>query len=208
MDVKVTYYGHVFDASGYGRAARAYIHALHAAGVSLAVVDLMNHGRQVRDDLVESLLGRRLDADFHLFHGIPPQWARLAFPRGNAIGMTVWETDTMPAQWRTALSHVIDVWVPCEFNAEVFRRQLRTSVFRLPHVALPPVHLNGTVVDADRLIGSSPADFVFYSIFEWQDRKGPHDMLFLLQAEQGTSASAPHCRRYKSHSIQSTHEHR
>ena len=42
--LKVTYYGHVFDASGYGEAARAYIHALHGAGVSLSVVDLLHHG--------------------------------------------------------------------------------------------------------------------------------------------------------------------
>jgi len=34
--IKVTYYGHLFDASGYGQAARGYVHALHAAGVSLA----------------------------------------------------------------------------------------------------------------------------------------------------------------------------
>jgi glycosyltransferase involved in cell wall biosynthesis len=175
-DIKLTYYGHVFDASGYGQAARAYIHALHAAGVSLSVVDLMNHGRQVHDDLVESLVGRRLDADFHLFHGIPPQWGRLAFRLRNAIGMTVWETDTMPTQWRNALSHAIDVWLPCRFNVDTFQRDLQRPVFRWPHATLPR-HVNGHVVDADRLIGSAPGDFVFYSVFEWQARKGPAEAL-------------------------------
>jgi glycosyltransferase involved in cell wall biosynthesis len=175
-DIKLTYYGHVFDASGYGQAARGYIHALHAAGVSLSVVDLMKHPRQVRDELVESLVDRRLDPDFHLFHGIPPQWARLAYRLPNAIGMTVWETDTMPTQWRNPLGHAIDVWLPCRFNVETFERDLRRPVFRLPHAVLPR-RVNGHVVDADRLIGSSPDDFVFYSIFEWQPRKGPGEML-------------------------------
>lgn len=174
--LRLTYYGHVFDASGYGQAARGYIHALHAAGVTLSVVDLMNHGCQVRDDLVESLIGRTIEPDFHLFHGIPPQWAPLAFRLPNAIGMTVWETDTMPTQWRNILGHVIDVWLPCEFNVETFRRDLQTPIFRLPHPVMPR-RVNGHLVDADRLIGSGASDFVFYSIFEWQDRKGPLELL-------------------------------
>ena len=33
-DLSLVYYGHLFDATGYGRAARGYIRALHAAGVT------------------------------------------------------------------------------------------------------------------------------------------------------------------------------
>jgi hypothetical protein len=176
-DISLAYYGHVFDASGYGQAARAYIHALHAAGVSLSVVDLMQHGRQVEDELVSSLLGRHVEGpDFHLFHGIPPQWARQAFRLRNAIGMTVWETDTMPAQWRNVLGHVVDVWLPSEFNVTTFQSALRTPVFRLPHPVVTR-HTNGDAVDPGAVIPVSPSDFVFYSIFEWQDRKGPCEML-------------------------------
>jgi glycosyltransferase involved in cell wall biosynthesis len=175
-DVKVIYYGHVFDASGFGQAARSYIHALHAAGVSLSVVDLMNHGRQVRDELVESLLQRPLQPDFHLFHGVPPQWARLAFRVPNAIGMTVWETDTLPTQWHNVLSHVVDVWLPCEFNVQTFQRAIETPVFKLPH-AIAARRIRGDRDGIDRLIDGTASDFVFYSVFEWQERKGPHDLL-------------------------------
>ena len=173
---RIIYYGHVFDASGYGQAARAYIHALHGAGITLSVVDLMNHGRQVHDDLVHSLVGRPLQPDFHLFHGIPPQWARLAFPLRNAIGMTVWETDAMPTQWRNVLSHVLEVWLPCEFNVSTFRRDLRSPVFKLPHAILP-VDFNGSVPEAKGFLNVKETDFVFYSIFEWQDRKSPHGLI-------------------------------
>ena len=173
--VNVTYYGHVFDASGYGEAARWYIHALHGAGVSLSVVDLMNHGRQVRDPLVESLLNRPLTPDFHLFHGIPPQWARLAFPLANAIGMTVWETDTVPSQWHGVLNHVVDLWLPSVFNVDTFGSGLGRSAFRLPHPVVSR-HVNGERADIDRLTNGRE-DFVFYSIFEWQDGKGPWELL-------------------------------
>ncbi|MFN2599501.1 MAG: glycosyltransferase [Pyrinomonadaceae bacterium] len=170
-EVSLTYYGYVFDASGYGHAARAYIHALGAAGVNLSVVDLAAHRqRQVRDPLVESLVGRKVEADFHLFHGIPPQWAARAFRMKNALGMTVWETDVMPSQWRNALNHVLEVWLPCEFNVSVFRRSLERPVFKLPHPLLPS-RANG--VEPNEFLRVAEGDFVFYSIFEWQDRKSP-----------------------------------
>lgn len=177
-ELSVAYYGYVFDASGYGHAARAYIHALHAAGVRLAVVPLANRTPQVRDELVESLAGRDASAaDFHLFHGIPPQWAARAFPLRNAIGMTVWETDAMPSQWRNALNHVLEVWLPCEHNVSVFRPALERPVFKLPHPLLPR-HFNGDAVrDPEAFLRVAPGDFVFYSLFEWQQRKSPHELI-------------------------------
>jgi ADP-heptose:LPS heptosyltransferase/glycosyltransferase involved in cell wall biosynthesis len=175
-NLNVVYYGYVFDASGYGHAARAYIHALHRAGITLSVVDLAGHARQVRDELIESLVDRKMSADFHLFHGIPPQWARLAFRLPNAIGMTVWETDVMPSQWRNILSHVLEVWLPCEFNVRTFRSTLDTPLFKLPH-ALLPLHSNGNVLESSQFLDVTDRDCVFYSLFEWQDRKSPHQVI-------------------------------
>ena len=76
----------------------------------------------------------------------------------------------MPTQWRNALSHVLEVWLPCEFNVSVFRRALQTPIFKLPHPYLPP-HAEGTPPDIYQLLGVNKHDFVFYSLFEWQDRK-------------------------------------
>lgn len=175
-ELSLAYYGYVFDASGYGHASRAYIHALHRAGINLSVVELANRPRQVRNELVESLVGRRLDADFHLFHGIPPQWAARAFRLKNVVGMTVWETDVMPSQWRNALNHALEVWLPCDFNVSVFRQSLERPVFKLPHPIFPP-HANGGRVDPRGLLKVSDDDFVFYSLFEWQDRKSPRGLV-------------------------------
>jgi glycosyltransferase involved in cell wall biosynthesis/2-polyprenyl-3-methyl-5-hydroxy-6-metoxy-1,4-benzoquinol methylase len=175
-EINLTYYGYIFDASGYGQAARAYIHALHRAGINLSVVDLNRHEKQVGDELIEALLNKPQNADFHLFHGIPPQWARLAFRMSNAIGMTVWETDAMPTQWRNVLSHVMEVWLPCEFNVSTFSRELQSPVFKLPHAILP-VDFNGSVPAPNHFLNTSESDFVFYSIFEWQDRKSPHGLI-------------------------------
>jgi len=175
QQISVTYYGHVFDASGYGNAARAYIHALHTAGVELSVVDLSSHDRQVRDEFVESLVGRRITADFHLFHGIPHVWAQHAFRVRNGIAMTVWETDTMPTQWRNTLNQVLETWLPCEFNVAAFRPQV-PQVVKLPHPMMPR---NGhhPLPDPRAFLRVEPDEFVVYSIFEWQDRKSPLEQL-------------------------------
>jgi ADP-heptose:LPS heptosyltransferase/2-polyprenyl-3-methyl-5-hydroxy-6-metoxy-1,4-benzoquinol methylase len=173
--IDLVYHGYVFDASGYGQAARAYLHALHAAGVNVAVVDLANHARQVPDALIESLADRRIEADFHLFHGIPPLWARRAFPLRNVIAMTVWETDAMPPQWRPALNHALEVWLPCQFNVSVFERAIAKPIFKLPHAWAP--NRATPAPDLGTACGIRDDDFVFYSIFEWQERKGPNEMI-------------------------------
>jgi 2-polyprenyl-3-methyl-5-hydroxy-6-metoxy-1,4-benzoquinol methylase len=174
--INLIYYGYVFDASGYGNAARSYIHALHEAGIQLSVAELARRGRQIPDELVESLLNKPIDADFHLFHGIPPQWARLAFRQSRGIGMTVWETDVMPSQWRSALNQMLEVWLPCEFNVSAFGNALERPVFRLPH-PLASSSSNGWQGTLDELSAVPLEDYVFYSIFEWQDRKCPQGVL-------------------------------
>jgi glycosyltransferase involved in cell wall biosynthesis/SAM-dependent methyltransferase len=174
--LSVKYYGYVFDASGYGHAARAYIHALHSAGIDVSVVDLAERPAQVDDVLVASLLNRRAEPDFHIFHGIPPEWARLAFPLRNAVALTVWETDVMPTQWRNVLNHVVDVWLPCEFNVIAFRPRLESSLFKLPHPIFPP-RTNGGVQDPAKFLRVGEQDFVFYSVFAWQERKTPAGLI-------------------------------
>jgi glycosyltransferase involved in cell wall biosynthesis/SAM-dependent methyltransferase len=174
-DLSLVYYGYVFDASGYGQAARGYIHALHRAGIKLSVVDLAaNRPRQVRDELVEARIGRDTKADAHLFHGIPPQWARYAARVQNAIGMTVWETDAMPAQWQNALKVVREVWLPCDYNVSVFGKSLDKAIFKLPHVLL---QTQTAKIDANDFLSVGAEDFVFYSIFEWQERKNPQGLM-------------------------------
>ena len=87
--------------------------------------------------------------------------------------MTVWETDSMPPNWRLPLRRALDVWMPCDFNVAVFERELGRPVLKLSH-PVPPV----PPVCADpAFLGLAPDEFVFYSIFEWQDRKGPVEQI-------------------------------
>jgi ADP-heptose:LPS heptosyltransferase/glycosyltransferase involved in cell wall biosynthesis/SAM-dependent methyltransferase len=201
--IRVAYYGAVFDASGYGAAAREYIRALHSVGIKVSVIDTGARPAQVEDPLVRSLLGTDPEPDFHLFHGVPPSWARYAYRLRNVIALTVWETDTMPGVWRNPLTHAVDVWLPCRFNVEVFARALGRQPFRLPHPV--PLRPAPAALDFDfTSLGIAPDDFLVYSCFEWQDRKNPNgtmqaflrafpaqsDAVLLLKTNPGAAGAA------------------
>lgn len=175
-ELRIKYYGYLFDASGYGHAARGYVHALHAAGTTLSAVNLSNSGKQVADPLVESLLNKAMRPDIHIFHGIPWGWERHLSNLVNTIALTVWETNTMPRQWQRLLNRMREVWLPCEFNIAAFRSGLRVPVFKLPH-ALLPIETNGYASHSRWALKLRESDYVFYSIFEWQDRKNPLGLL-------------------------------
>ena len=171
--LSVAYYGYVFEASGYGHAARAYIRAMHDAGITLSVAELgENPPQQVRDEFVRSLIGRRIDADFRICHGVPPDWAHLAASLPNVIGMTVSETDRMPPQWKDILNHGVEVWLPCEFNVVAFREKLERPVFKLPQPYFP-LKVTGTPLPVENFLGVSDDDYVFFDVFHWQNRKNP-----------------------------------
>jgi glycosyltransferase involved in cell wall biosynthesis len=172
--ISVNYYGEVFSTSGYGTAARAYVHALHLAGIRVSVFGAGRPPQQFDDELVRSLVGRDPNADFMMLHAIPSFWPRWAYTARNVIAITVWEADPIPPAWHRALSSAVDVWVPCEFNVSAFGKALRTAPFCLPY-ALPAY--NAAPSTAAAFLGLDQTDFVFYSVFDWQHRKNAHGMI-------------------------------
>jgi len=171
--IKVAYYGIFSGTSGYATGARAYVHALHEAGIELSLVDL-TFTEEVENDLVAGLLRRKMVPDFHLVHAYPPMAVdplALYFPSSKVISVTVWETDVLPARWRETLGQVSDVWVPSEFNRVVFERELHRPVFRWPRPF--DSRLNAAEADDSRLPTLGSGTYVFFSTFAWQDRKCP-----------------------------------
>lgn len=102
--MNIKYYGSVFEPSGYGMAARNYVYALVEAGLDLSVVSIYPR-RIVRDPLVESLLGRELSPDIHLFHHLPSTASRYALPLPETVICTVWETSQLPRSWYLNYAH-------------------------------------------------------------------------------------------------------
>jgi glycosyltransferase involved in cell wall biosynthesis len=184
------------EPSGYGLAGIGYVRALCNAGVPVRWVPVVRAGDDVRarhpgdplplgmtateDESLADLgalldaTSRPLDCDVVVAHTVPEHWPTLFRPGKRNVGMTVWETDRIPAHWRTLLDAAERVIVPCTQNRDVFvAGGVRSPVHVVPHVrrhawnAFAPAE-----VDAAReRFGLSDARFVFYSINAWDPRK-------------------------------------
>jgi len=74
-----------------------------------------------------------------------------------------------------ACNGVDEVWVPCDWNMQVFRDSgVKVPLYKVPHaIDVPDLDL----VPNYNLPGVGENDYVFYSIFQWQERKNPYGLL-------------------------------
>jgi glycosyltransferase involved in cell wall biosynthesis len=162
----------MFAPTGYGTAARAYVHAFHQASIDMSVTDIsFVPERYVRDPLVNYYLNRNIDPELHLCHGVPHGIDDLQKVFSRLIVMTAWEADALPRRHADVLNQVMEVWVPCRYDLEVFQRQLKVPVFLVPHPVrtLPPPCFSRAEIN--RQLGLKEDSFVFFSTGSWQERK-------------------------------------
>lgn len=177
----VKYFAPIFDASGYAEAARNYILALHGQGYPVTVhpvefnrsdPDLGPEGEVLHD-----LVDRPIEYDKVIAHCTPDTWRSvLTHEEGRyVVGLTTWEADRLHPIWTNSCNRVQEVWVPSQWNIEVFRNSgVEVPIYRMPHTlaATPDPDLAPLEID-----GVRDDDFVFYAIFHWQERKNPRELL-------------------------------
>jgi glycosyltransferase involved in cell wall biosynthesis len=189
------YYSFV-EPSGYGLAAIAYVRALVNAGVPVQWVPLARAGDDVRplrpgDPIPLSMLSTEDEAladlpalfsatsqpiayDTIVAHTVPERWPTLFEAHKRNVGCTVWETDRIPAHWRTLLDLAERVLVPCETNRDTFvAGGIRRTPEIVPHIrrhawnAFAPAEVDA----ARKRFGLDGARFVFTTINAWDPRK-------------------------------------
>lgn len=172
---QVAFYSYAFARTGYGTAARGYIHAFDAAHIPFDIVSLDRvPRRQLNDPLVYQRMatGKRTFAPaLHLWHAEPHNAARLRRHFARLAMLTTWETESLPAAYIDALNHTGEVWVPSEYNRRIFASQLSVPVFRIPH---PVNELAVSRFDAstfDRELKIPEGSFIATCIGTWQERK-------------------------------------
>ena len=101
------------------------------------------------------------------------------------VGYTMLEVDGFPPEWVRQANRMDEVWVPSEFNRQGF---LDSGLER-------PVHLVPLGVDVNyfhpgiRTVPNPHGEFVFFSAFEWGERKDP--WLLLRAFSETFSAAEP-----------------
>jgi len=168
------------DSSGYAEAARNHIAALHISGVKVHVkpvsfesykADLGGLGA-----LVHSLVNHTSKSKITILHATPQNYPRMKVANSYNIGYAAWETDKLPPAWPGFINQLDELWVPCTHNVAMMKQSgVTIPVFSFPHPFNHKYHddLDTEVVLSNR----DPNDFVFYSIFQWLERKNPIGLL-------------------------------
>ncbi len=174
----IKYIAPCLDNSGYAKAARGYILALHKLGVPLTIAPISFE--EARPDLGEAssiiseLLNKDIEYDTVIIHTTPEFWERYREEDKINIGYTVWETDHLHPEWPKYINTNVDkVFVPCSWNKEVFESSgVTIPIYVVPHVVDT---FNFTKnEDCSNILNIPDKDtFLFYNINQWTERKNP-----------------------------------
>jgi glycosyltransferase involved in cell wall biosynthesis len=167
--------------SGYAEAARNYVLSIHKQGYPIQLMPISFE--KTRPDLgadgeiLTRLVNTNIRYDKVIVHSTPDLWQNFTqHDKGKyIIGYTVWETSKLHPSWAVACNRAEEVWVPCDWNMEVFRDSgVRSPLYKIPHAIDVP---DLATVPEFNLDAISEDAFVFYSIFQWQERKNPYGLL-------------------------------
>ena len=183
MEIKgIRYTAPMLDNSGYAQAARGNIMALHKLGVPLTLNPISFE--QIRPDLgevgevIDSLTDKKIDYNINIIHTTPEFWAGHRVEGKINLGYTIWETTKLHPKWPGYINESVDaIMVGSEWNVDVFRDSgVKVPIFAVPHGIAKNAFED---VKPFGVRGVSEDTYMYYSIFQWTERKHP---LVLIKA--------------------------
>lgn len=177
MEIKgIKYIAPIFNNSGYAKASRGNILALHERGIPLTLNPVSFE--EIQPDLGEdgvilnSLVNRDIDYNVVMIHLTPEHWNKLKEPGKVNIGYTIWETSRLHFNWPIWINNDVEkVLVGGHWNKKVFK----DSGVEIP-IGVVPHGINISDFDGVEpysIAGVSDNTYVFYDIFQWTERKHP-----------------------------------
>jgi len=181
MKIKgIKYVAPVLDNSGYAKASRGYIVALHKAGIPVTVKSISFEAAKPDlgedGDIIRDLIDKKIDYNIVLIHTTPEFWPKHREDNKVNIGYTIWETDKLHPDWESYINDsVILCMVGSEWNIDIFKQSgVSVPVHCVPHCVSP---VNSREIKLFEMQGIDSNTFMFYSIFQWVERKSPLDTI-------------------------------
>lgn len=169
----ILYYAPVHTRTGYGTISRAYIRALHEAGLPVVVRSIGWTDPDIPPEdatLLEKLESAPVVGNaVAIFHTTPSEWAAFT-PITNLvqrINISMFETDRVPAEWIPFLNQFDQIWTPTEFHRDTYVRSgVRSELLRI----IPFTH---PWIDSPQPAPANPPNgvFRFLNISEFTPRK-------------------------------------
>jgi glycosyltransferase involved in cell wall biosynthesis len=176
MSVPVLYCGPISDASGYGEATRNAILALHEAGCDIKTQKVSFTGgvtyKTRGSKLAEELSTRDVDYKIKIIHTTPDTYYLYKEKNKYNIGHLFWETDKLPQGWVQGCNLLDEIWTGSEQQAKMITDSgVTVPVWYFPQAG---------EINIERLRSYTLPNFsgiVFYSIFDWNERKDPKTLI-------------------------------
>ena len=189
--IKVVFTGAFADSSGYAEAARNYAKAMLKLPIDLTfeVVSFESWRPPVNLDWMKELSSPHKKTpdqiDVHIVHLTPENFVKVKKNARRCIGITVWETDKLPDSWVDLCNTMTEIWVPCDWNKEVFIESgVTVPVKKVPH-CFDLTEFSDKRTEIVNQI--NPDVFNFYSIFQWSHRKNPEGLINAYLSEFSSS---------------------
>lgn len=185
---KVLFSCAAMGASGYSEASRNYIAAMnmYPEDIDLSVKSV-NFERWQTDQsayasIIDPLLNKPITPDVQIVHMTPENFPVHKRDGMKNIGYTVWETTKLPSHWAPLCNKMDEIWVPCDWNVQVFKDSgVTVPVKKIEHTISLDQFENVKNID----LGIPKNKFVFYSIFQWTERKNPVGLIKAFLSEFG-----------------------
>ena len=176
--MNISYVGPVFDSSGYAEACRNNIAALHKVGITLNVKPISFEANKTNmgelGTLCQSLIGKNPQGKIPIIHCTPENYTNFISKDMYNIGYAAWETSKLPSVWPSLINQLSEVWVPSDYNVEVFRNSgITIPIRKIPHA----FNIEKKIVGDSLIQRNNDQEYVFYSIFQWLERKNPIGLL-------------------------------
>lgn len=174
--MNVGYSGPIFDHSGYGEANRHDIAALESAGAKV-IGESVSYVRDSTDlgslaELMHSVIHRNDDYKVKIIHTTPNVYKNHMERGKYHIGRLFWETDKLPQEFVDGCNMMDEIWTGSEANVQAAKKGgVNVQIHVIPQAIQTerPECEPYQIADFD--------GFLFYSIFEWIDRKNPQALL-------------------------------
>lgn len=185
--------GPVLRTDGYGEMAKQLALGLHEAGAKVKIKSirfseddkklssLISEKEKIKELMVEDyiqgqpFISSGKDVDI-VIQCLTPDNFHIHYEPGKLnIGYTMWETDKLPEHWIRLCNLMDHIFVPSKFCLKTFKE------CGVKNVSVVPILTNTTkfskVKRNENLHSLVEDKFVFYSIFQWSERKNPTALL-------------------------------
>lgn len=174
--MNVAYLGPLKDYSGYGEANRHAVAALHAAGVNV-IGQLVSYSQESADfgnigKLVNQICETEGNYRIKIMHTTPDQFKNFTEKGKYHIAHFFWETSRLPEEFVEGLNLMDEIWTGSQINKDAI---LSSGVTK-------PIYIYPQAIETQRewpkpYVIPKFDGYLFYSIFEWTDRKNPEALL-------------------------------